>query len=54
MNPIIESLPPEIIKKDISIYSIFDAVDVHDNVLRDPSFFEITQYTVSGEVFNSL
>ena len=52
--PVIESPPPEIIKKDISIYSIFDAVDVHQNVLTDTSYYEVQQVEINGEVYNSL
>ena len=54
MNPIIESLPPEIVKKDISIYSIFDIVDVHQNVLRDHNYYEVKQFTMYGTTQNSL
>ena len=53
-SPIILSPPPEIVQKDISIYSIFDIVDVHENVLLDTSYYEVQQVEINGDIYNSL
>ena len=54
MVPVIDVLPPETIKNDTAIYSIFDVVDVHDNVLNNNYYYEVTNVTIGGTTYKCL
>ena len=50
----IVDLPPAIIENDIILYSVFDVVDVHENVITDMSLFAVNQVEINGVSYNNL
>ena len=53
-TPIIDELPPVVIETDIAIYSIFDIVDVHENVLRDNRYYNVIDVFLDNTTYKSL
>ncbi len=50
----IVDFPPENINNNITIYSVFDIVDVHENVLQNDGYYVVNTVNINGTLYNEL